>query len=115
MQIMLKLSVLDNTIESNIGPIFEEVNAGERIVRGPTRKGQEIIRKKTLKLYSYQCALCDIRDPRMLVAAHISDWSKDVDNRGLLRNVICMCKIHDSLFGLHELEISEDYTVDFSL
>ena len=50
----------------------------------------------------------------MLETAHIADWPKDVDNRGNPKNVICMCKMHHLLFQLHELEISEDFTVHFS-
>ena len=75
---------------------------------------QKIIRRKTLKNYSSQCALCDVKDPGTLDAGHIKQWSKDVLHRGLLKNVICLCRFHHRLFDLKRITVLEDNTVKFS-
>jgi hypothetical protein len=62
------------------------------------RVGQDQIRKQTLENYDGRCAVCDISDERLLIASHIVGWAKDPSTRGDLRNVVCLCRLHDALF-----------------
>lgn len=62
------------------------------------RRGQDRIRRLTLFNYNFTCALCDITDPRLLVASHIIPWAAAPQYRGVLANVICLCCFHDALF-----------------
>lgn len=64
------------------------------------RRGQDRIRVLTLHNYQNQCALCDIKNPALLIASHIVPWSASEEARGDLTNVICLCKFHDALFEL---------------
>lgn len=75
------------------------------------RRGQARIRELTLQNYNYQCALCDINNPQLLIASHISRWTDDIEGRGNLSNVICFCKFHDALFELGYFVLSDDYQV----
>lgn len=86
---------------------------GEREAFVSQRVGQNAIRRYALERYDSKCALCDIREPRLPVASHIVPWSKDAENRGNPRNVICMCVLHDRLFEKSLLIVNDDYGVTF--
>jgi hypothetical protein len=62
------------------------------------RKGQDRLHKLTLENYGGHCAVCDVTDPRLLIASHVVAWSEAPEHRGDLSNVICLCRIHDALF-----------------
>ena len=71
------------------------------------RAGTQALRRLTLANYTGRCALCDTRDPRLLVTSHVARWSDRPDARGKLSNTICFCALHDRLFehgyfGLHD-------------
>jgi hypothetical protein len=66
--------------------------------RARRRKGQARLRSLTIESYESCCAVCDIRDPGLLIASHIVPWAESPKDRGDLRNVICLCRIHDALF-----------------
>lgn len=68
----------------------------ESVVR--QRRGQRVLRKLTLEAYGDRCAICDIKDDRLLRASHIIGWAEREETRGDLGNVICLCSFHDSLF-----------------
>lgn len=94
--------------------LLKDVLTGERMATVAQRTGQSALRKEALKAYSHQCAMCDIKDDDMLIASHIVPWSKDKEIRGVLENVICLCRVHDTLFEKGKLLIMDDYTVSFS-
>jgi len=75
------------------------------------RRGQQRIRRLTLRNYEKQCAFCDVTDEKFLVASHISRWGDDPETRGILSNVICMCKIHDALFENGFFALADDYSI----
>lgn len=75
------------------------------------RRGQERIRILTLLNYSGQCALCNVTDESFLVASHIVRWADEVNARGNLANVICLCRIHDALFEGGYISLADDLTV----
>jgi putative restriction endonuclease len=75
------------------------------------RRGQERIRTLTLLNYNSQCALCDVKDEFFLVASHIVRWADEIDTRGNLANVMCLCRVHDALFEGGYISFADDLTV----
>ncbi len=75
------------------------------------RKGQRKIRELTLTNYNNQCALCNIKDKKMLIAAHIERWADNKEVRGDLNNLICLCRFHDALFEYGYISIDDNYKV----
>jgi len=86
-----------------------ETNTEMAIAR--QRRGQEQIRKLTLLNYSSRCALCDVNDPSILVASHIVGWAEVPETRGILSNIICLCRFHDVLFEHGLFSLADDLTV----
>jgi hypothetical protein len=62
------------------------------------RRGQARIRQLTVENYCSCCAVCDIAELPLLIASHIVGWAEAPEHRGNLANVICLCRIHDTLF-----------------
>jgi len=89
-------------------------NVDERQAVSTQRVGQAAIRKYALERYAYQCGLCDIKEPEMLVASHIIPWAEDKSNRGNPRNVICLCVAHDKLFEKGLLTLDDNLKIIFS-
>lgn len=74
------------------------VETGEQTAATRRRRGQDRVRALTLRNYKTQCAVCDVRDPSLLVASHIQPWAAAPDARGDLSNILCLCRFHDALF-----------------
>jgi len=87
------------------------VEADDEETMSRRRRGQARIRELTLRIYGNQCASCDIKDGRLLVASHISRWADDPCGRGDLSNVICQCRFHDALFECGYFSMSDDYAI----
>jgi hypothetical protein len=62
------------------------------------RRGQGRIHKLTVEQYEGRCAVCDVTDHALLVASHVVGWAESPEDRGILSNIICLCRIHDALF-----------------
>lgn len=82
---------------------WQEVN-----VLKPLRK-QKPFREEILKLYSNQCAVCDINNPTILRAAHI--WPVSDGGTEEIQNGICLCVTHEVAYDANLFEISEDGNV----
>jgi hypothetical protein len=87
------------------------VPASDDLALTRQRRGQARIRELILRNYEYQCALCDLNVPQILIASHISRWADDLKGRGDLSNVICMCRFHDTLFEFGYFSLSDDYQI----
>jgi putative restriction endonuclease len=60
--------------------------------------------------YEYQCCVCRLKQPKLLEAAHIVDWS-DTDDPSLRinpRNGMAMCAIHHKAFDQKLITIEPD-------
>jgi hypothetical protein len=101
----IDLAIEQNKLQIGIIP------TGDSIALARQRRGQARIRELTLKNYDYQCALCDIEDPQLLIASHISKWADDPEGRGDLSNIICLCKFHDALFEFGYFSLSDDFQI----
>lgn len=67
-------------------------------------------RQRVLRAYRDSCALCRLRHPELLDAAHILP---DSDPRGepIVSNGLAMCKLHHAAFDRHILGIRDDLVV----
>jgi hypothetical protein len=52
------------------------LKTGEKPGTTMHRIGQGAVRKLALDRYQHRCCLCDVDDPRLLVAGHIKGWAK---------------------------------------
>jgi hypothetical protein len=91
--------------------VFGEIETGDIVRLARQRLGQTKVRHQTLINYSHQCAFCGVRDESFLVAAHISLWKEDRENRGNLANIICMCRPHDALFEVGYFALTDTYEI----
>jgi len=101
----LDQAVRDNRIRIGI----VETNTETSITR--QRRGQARIRELTLLNYSSRCAFCDVNDTSLLVASHIVGWAELPEVRGILSNIICLCRFHDVLFEHGYLSLADDLAV----
>lgn len=74
------------------------------------RVHQPMFRARVLSAYSKRCAVCTLKYPELLDAAHIIS---DSDERGLpvVTNGMAMCKIHHAAYDQDFLGVSPDYVV----
>jgi putative restriction endonuclease len=78
-----------------------------------TRVHQARFRRLVLPPYEKRCAICSLRQERLLDAAHIIG---DLEERGepVISNGLSLCSIHHRAFGNHLVGISPDYEVHVS-
>lgn len=74
------------------------------------RVHQPEFRSRVLSAYEKKCAVCDLKKPPLLDAAHITP---DTDDAGLplVVNGVALCKIHHAAYDENILGISPDYVV----
>jgi putative restriction endonuclease len=74
------------------------------------RLHQALFRPKVLRAYATQCALCRLRHPPLLDAAHIL---RDGHVRGdpIVPNGLSMCKIHHAAYDVNIVGIRPDHVV----
>lgn len=87
------------------------IDTADNLSLSRRRQGQERLRELTLLNYSSKCAFCDVNEPSLLVASHIVGWAEDQETRGLLSNIICLCRFHDVLFEKGYVSLADDLTV----
>jgi putative restriction endonuclease len=80
----------------------------ERMVR--QRLHQPLFRAKVMHAYERSCAICALRHPDLLDAAHIIP---DADEAGTpeVSNGMALCKIHHAAYDRNFLAVSPDYRV----
>jgi len=74
------------------------------------RLHQDRFRYLVLAAYRRQCAMCRLRHPPLLDAAHILP---DRDVRGVpeIPNGLSLCKIHHGAYDVHILGVAPDFTI----
>lgn len=74
------------------------------------RVHQRGFRETVLKAYRNQCALCRLRHPELLDAAHIIG---DLEDNGepIIQNGLSLCKIHHVAYDQNIIGINPDYNV----
>lgn len=77
----------------------------ESQIKKPIRQ-QSNFRKTVLEAYKYQCAVCDVKTPTLLRAAHIIPAVNS--NNDTIQNGICLCANHEIAFDNGLLRIFPD-------
>jgi putative restriction endonuclease len=82
-----------------------------RVVR--QRLHQQELRERVLEAYRRQCALCRLRHPELLDAAHIIP---DAEERGVpaVRNGLSLCRLHHAAYDAYLLAVRPDSSVEVS-
>src|SRR5207244_216411 len=80
----------------------------EVVVRA--RLHQRPFRDRVLLAYGSQCALCHLRHPPLLDAAHIKEDSEG--GEPVVTNGMAMCAVHHRAFDAHVLGVRPDYKVE---
>ena len=102
---MIEQAIIEGRLRIGIIPTSSEKAQKQQ------RRGQELLRQMTLMNYDSMCALCEVNDPSLLVASHIVGWAESPEARGVLSNVICLCRFHDALFEQGYWSLADDFTV----
>jgi putative restriction endonuclease len=74
------------------------------------RLHQPVFRERVLLAYSSQCALCRLRHPELLDAAHIKEDSEG--GEPVVPNGVAMCAIHHRSFDKNVLTVRPDYLIE---
>jgi putative restriction endonuclease len=74
------------------------------------RLHQPVFRERVLIAYSFQCALCRLRHPELLDAAHIKEDSEGGDP--VVPNGVAMCALHHRSFDKNVLAVRPDYLIE---
>jgi putative restriction endonuclease len=71
---------------------------------------QEVFRQRVLRAYREACALCRLRHPELLDAAHITP---DADDAGdpFVSNGLALCKLHHAAFDKFFFTVRPDYRI----
>jgi len=78
------------------------------------RVNQAFFRRMVLSAYNWRCCVTQLALPELLVASHISPWSKDETNRVNPRNGLCLNALHDRAFDAGLMTITPDLRVQLS-
>lgn len=71
----------------------------ERLIKSRVGHGKF---KRLLMERECKCALCNIKDSRLLIASHIKAWSASTNEERLdVNNGLLLCPNHDALFDKH--------------
>lgn len=85
----------------------------KRLVK--TRVNQYRFRQMVLANYKATCCITGLQKPELLIASHITLWSKYENNRLNPANGVCLNALHDKAFESGLITISaEDFTIRVS-
>lgn len=93
--------------------VDEGVNARRKYITSAVkvRLHQRLFRERVLAAYRERCALCRLRHPSLLEAAHITPDSHP-DGEPLVTNGVSLCKLHHAAFDQNIMGIRPDYVVE---
>lgn len=102
---------LDESLRFLANPLFPtaaEKRYADRVIR--VRLHQAEFRGRVIRAYRATCAICSLRHPDLLDAAHIiGDGQEGGDP--IVPNGLSLCKIHHAAYDRNLLGISADYSV----
>jgi putative restriction endonuclease len=112
---LLAIAKKINVEELYANEIYKQEKGIEKKRLVNTRVNQYRFRQLVLSNYNNECCITGIREPLLLIASHITSWSKFEDNRLNPMNGLCLNALHDKAFDTGLLTISaQDYTVKIS-
>ena len=89
------------TIEEKYKGLLDDIENYEglsKVREVKTRVNQNVFRQIVLVNYRGRCAITQINQSKLLIACHISPWSKDIANRLNPQNGILLNSLHDRAF-----------------
>ncbi len=94
-------------------PVEDPIERRYLVRQTRVRMHQAQFRGRVLPAYASRCAICRLRESRLLDAAHIVG---DVEDRGeaVVPNGMSLCSIHHRAFDQHLLGVSPEYRVHVS-
>lgn len=104
----LEEDIVENAVKRS-ALLVPDVRVGVEVGEARLRVGQTVLRRLTLANYGGQCAVCDTRDPRLLVTSHVARWADRPEARGKLSNTVCFCTLHDRLFEHGYFGLQDDF------
>lgn len=95
---------------------YTDIETGLDTVRlVKTRLNQYRFRQIVMANYDTTCCITGIKQPELLIASHITSWSKYENNRLNPANGLCLNALHDKAFDSGLITISAtDYTIQIS-
>lgn len=92
---------------------YSDIEKGaDRVRMVKTRLNQYRFRQIVLSNYDSTCCITGIKQPVLLIASHITSWSKYENNRLNPANGLCLNALHDKAFDKGLLSVSaKDYTI----
>jgi putative restriction endonuclease len=104
-----------------IGPVdepepasFEDpIERGYAVRETRVRLHQARFRGRVVAAYSNQCAICTLKEGRLLDAAHIVG-DLEITGEPVVRNGLSLCSIHHRAFDRNLLGVAPDYMVHIS-
>lgn len=91
-----KSSTLEKLHGIHSNDLFKEGKERESVIRA--RVNQSIFRRMILAAYKNTCCITGIKNPELLIASHIVQWSKDTRNRLNPMNGLALNALHDRAF-----------------
>ncbi len=91
-----------------LAPTENERRYAERVVQ--QRLHQPEFRGRVVRAYETRCAICSLRHGELLDAAHIIGDGQAL-GQPVVRNGVCLCKIHHAAYDRNLLGITPDYVV----
>jgi putative restriction endonuclease len=108
-----KHTTVEQLYEIDISDIHEKGIERRRLVN--TRVNQYRFREIVMINYNSTCCITGIQQPQLLIASHITSWSKFENNRLNPMNGLCLNALHDKAFDNRLITISaSDYTIRIS-
>ena len=89
----------------------DERRYAERLSK--VRLHQPVFRARVMHAYSSTCAVCSLKYPDLLDAAHIVSDS-DVNGFATVQNGLALCKIHHAAYDRNLLGISPNYRIEIN-
>ncbi|MEO8172828.1 MAG: HNH endonuclease [Sediminibacterium sp.] len=109
----LKKITIEELQKIDIPEIYLKGLEKKRIVT--TRVNQYRFRQMVLANYNNTCCITGLQQPELLIASHITSWSKFEHNRLNPANGLCLNALHDKAFDLGLITVSaEDYKIHIS-
>ena len=108
-----KHTTIEKLNDIDISDLNKEGVDKKRLVN--IRVNQCIFRKMILATYNNSCCITGIRNTDLLIASHITPWSKDKKNRLNPINGLCLNSLHDRAFDKGIITIdANDYSIKIS-
>lgn len=89
------ITIIETEEAINARRLYPEGREYTEIVRRKIIRDHSF-RRKVLNAYNNQCAICEVKEISLLVAAHI--YPAHICEDDSINNGICLCKMHDKLY-----------------